>query len=941
MKKILLLFIAFILVSTLTACVDNFDCDVTSNTSCASNDPVIAGETVVNIVLGGSYVPLDGVTAYDTEDGDLTGMIVVGGDVVDVNSEGVYIVTLSVTDSDENINTVNVTVYVGTYLANYPDGIDLSNLSGESKASIYAALESYLLNSVSGGVPLYRNAIYSVYSSRTELYTETSNAIFGFGNEFSILNEDDSTVLMYGDVFGNANEYTWRDAYESEPSVLNFWISDDSRSSELIRKYTGSLYEFQFNDTDTGYNILPSLALDKPLAINGELVDGKIESYVWQIPLRNDLTWKYHPNTDISGFDIGHEIINAEDYLWTWKTALENEWFEAVSGGGDFIGRGVVNADAFSNGLADWSDVGLRMAEGESNVLEIEFDFKKSEHDVLYMFSRSSLSPINQGLFESLGETGYGVSPETVASSGVYYFDQWISSELIAYKKNELHPDSDMYHYTGLQYTFIDGTNEIFDAFLEGKLDSADVPNNRYAEVTENAQLMTIPQQNTWSLHINGFGTVENRDAHINQYPGDDLQNGFVPEPILGYLEMKQALYYGFDRYTVANDMLRPYVPTHTYFPDSYLFDNESGITVRGTDNGLSVVSDFGGDTNGYFPDDAVDLFKQAVTKGINDGYYSPGTIENPTIISLDFSYASSGNINVQNMAAEIKRQYEELLYDDVNNIGVEIIISDYAFPANYYNYLLIANCDLGLGSVDVTHGVLSILDYFRDDNRSESNLDFGIDTHSPNIEVTYEDLNGEIVTEIWSYNALSDALFGKIYIKDGVEQSDWEDSADLINTYLDMTGEVFESSSNGVVIAEYLFRTTLVDIADSDSQIDSLEAYIILSVSGESSLYVLSVKDGKYQMYMETELFSEAIGAIENHAGYPLIAAERLMTDADVAANEYLNSLGNIFTTIAQYSFFHGAPYEYVELWATDFGWLDAYIVLHIGEYYIGWAWL
>ncbi|MBC6166868.1 DUF5011 domain-containing protein, partial [Listeria booriae] len=61
---------------------------------------------------GGSFDPMAGVTASDTEDGDVTSGITVTANDVNVNQEGTYHVTYSVTDSDDNTTTKTITVTV-------------------------------------------------------------------------------------------------------------------------------------------------------------------------------------------------------------------------------------------------------------------------------------------------------------------------------------------------------------------------------------------------------------------------------------------------------------------------------------------------------------------------------------------------------------------------------------------------------------------------------------------------------------------------------------------------------------------------------------------------------------------------------------------------------------------------------------------------------------
>ncbi|MBC1234556.1 immunoglobulin-like domain-containing protein, partial [Listeria booriae] len=75
------------------------------------DSPVIAASDKT-LKKGGSFDPMTGVTASDTEDGDVTGNITVTANDVNVNQEGTYHVTYSVTDSDDNTTTKTITVTV-------------------------------------------------------------------------------------------------------------------------------------------------------------------------------------------------------------------------------------------------------------------------------------------------------------------------------------------------------------------------------------------------------------------------------------------------------------------------------------------------------------------------------------------------------------------------------------------------------------------------------------------------------------------------------------------------------------------------------------------------------------------------------------------------------------------------------------------------------------
>lgn len=80
----------------------------------ANSAPVITlnGSAIVNLYAGDGFTD-PGATATDAEDGDLTANIVVGGDAVDSNAPGIYVITYNVVDSkglaaQEVTRTVNV-----------------------------------------------------------------------------------------------------------------------------------------------------------------------------------------------------------------------------------------------------------------------------------------------------------------------------------------------------------------------------------------------------------------------------------------------------------------------------------------------------------------------------------------------------------------------------------------------------------------------------------------------------------------------------------------------------------------------------------------------------------------------------------------------------------------------------------------------------------------
>ncbi|WP_036082759.1 immunoglobulin-like domain-containing protein, partial [Listeria cornellensis] len=79
-----------------------------------TNDAPVITTSDVYLKAGDTFNPLDGITASDLEDGDLTSSIQVVSSNVNMKSEGLYAVVYSVTDSDGNTTTVTRHVYVRT-----------------------------------------------------------------------------------------------------------------------------------------------------------------------------------------------------------------------------------------------------------------------------------------------------------------------------------------------------------------------------------------------------------------------------------------------------------------------------------------------------------------------------------------------------------------------------------------------------------------------------------------------------------------------------------------------------------------------------------------------------------------------------------------------------------------------------------------------------------
>ncbi|MBI5975405.1 DUF5011 domain-containing protein [Staphylococcus canis] len=104
MKKILQSLSAIGVSATLVT--PHLSAEATTNTI-----PSIKGADHLTLKVGQSYHPLEGVSAYDKEDGDLTDKIQVNG-FVDTSTRGIYQLEYKVIDSDGATQTSTRTIEV-------------------------------------------------------------------------------------------------------------------------------------------------------------------------------------------------------------------------------------------------------------------------------------------------------------------------------------------------------------------------------------------------------------------------------------------------------------------------------------------------------------------------------------------------------------------------------------------------------------------------------------------------------------------------------------------------------------------------------------------------------------------------------------------------------------------------------------------------------------
>jgi len=739
--------------------------------------PVLTGVSDITVVKGTTFDATVGVTAIDEEDGDISANVTYTG-TFDLSTAGAYDLVYTVTDSDGAIVTVTrtVTVLAITLDTGVSGFYNYKFATTDLRHTFMAAAEKYLMNNMAAGVPLFANGGFVLYSPRLSLPTGVYMPVMGYGSSFGTFTADDSTVLMDDGELGEVGEYTYRTTVSTNPGTFNQWLYDTSTDSDLMGVYMDALYTYEYNDDKTGYELAPSMAASNPVAITPHTTEtGKSVTTTWQITLRDDLEWFYHPNTVTTGFATGHETLDANDFVDTFELALTQEWFRAISGGGDFLNEstGIQGAQAYVDGLSDegvpsvaFSTVGLEVI--SPLTFQMTFVNDMSEWNVRYFLGSFVMNPINIELYDALEADGdtttsYGLDEESIAYCGPYYVDYYEEDKILRYEENTSYFDTDRYFFTGYTFSVIEDSAVRFQEFLAGKLESVSLPTEEYDTYKDYPGLKQVPGATTFRIMINGLGTVANQTA---EFAGST----WVPEPILASVDFKQAMFFAVDRQKLAEEVLKTSTTNMYLFSDAYLVDAEMGIPYRETDQGLTVGLGLSPSTHGFNPTAASAYYELALDALVTAGTYADGTAASPTIITIEFNYFSGSEAQVT-MFEYLQTTFEELFVSTEHYINVDLVGYAKDFPDIYYDYMMIGEFDLSIGGISgSTLDAASFLDTYCSDNRGGFTLNWGIDTSVAEIPVLYQDFNGDWFYEEWSFDAITSALNGKVYLTDGAE---------------------------------------------------------------------------------------------------------------------------------------------------------------------------
>ena len=227
---------------------------------------------------------------------------------------------------------------------------------------------------------------------------------------------------------------------------------------------------------------------------------------------------------------------------------------------------------------------------------------------------------------------------------------------------------------------------------------------------------------------------------------------------------------YSIDRVTFAN--ARGSIPSVDYLASAYLWEPEAGLPYIETEQHQKVIEPLIAETDGYgySLELAREYFRLALTELEAEGAYTPGTEDNPTVITIEVAWMEPSQEETYHN--ELK-SFVETAFNDSSVTGGKYKLDLQFWVGNvwsdvYYNKMMVGQFDLGFGSI--SGNTLNPLDFMsvlsaNQDISNSFTLNWGKDTNDANsYPIVFEG-------QRYSYDAFYLAANSKAIVEDGNSQ--------------------------------------------------------------------------------------------------------------------------------------------------------------------------
>ncbi|MBC1907349.1 DUF5011 domain-containing protein [Listeria booriae] len=254
---------------------DNNTTKITRHVYVRTNDKPVIHASDQTFKAGASFDPLAGMSASDTEDGDITANVTVTANDVDANQAGTYHVTYSVTDSDDNTTTKTVTI---TVLTNEKPVITAADITQKAHRSVdpmagvtasdledgdLTANIKIIANDINIDVPGEYHVTYSVLDSDGN-ETEKNITVTILSNDAPVIHGQDVTFKA-GKAFDPMAGVTASDTEDGDiTSTIEITANDVNPDVAGVYHVTYSVTDSDGNTTEATYSVTV-LTNEKPV----------------------------------------------------------------------------------------------------------------------------------------------------------------------------------------------------------------------------------------------------------------------------------------------------------------------------------------------------------------------------------------------------------------------------------------------------------------------------------------------------------------------------------------------------------------------------------------------------------------------------------------------------------------------------------------------------
>lgn len=225
---------------------------------------------------------------------------------------------------------------------------------------------------------------------------------------------------------------------------------------------------------------------DEPVADLAEKWDISADNTKYVIYLKQNARWS------------NGEPVTAKDFYFAWVTQMKPDTGAFMA---SFLYENIKNGEAFYNGQADESELGIKVR--DDYTLEIEWSHPMT--DGLFLLALPMYFPMNQKAYEEIGAAEYGKDADKMVTNGAYRLTEWTHDDHMMLEKWDDYYNASDIRIPKVKLAMIGDTNTRLNAFTTGEIDLCNIYSEQIAQVKDKDEkaIHTYIDGGTWYLGFN------------------------------------------------------------------------------------------------------------------------------------------------------------------------------------------------------------------------------------------------------------------------------------------------------------------------------------------------------------------------------------------------------------------------------------------------------